>query len=585
MKPISMLSDLGRTVHDAGRIDEAIAACRRVLELEPGQFEALNHLGFLLYLRGRLDEAIAVLEAATRFHPGSAPARNNLGIVLMKAGRAGAAVAAFDCAVAIAPDDASAYNNLGNTLWMVGAIDRARAAIDRAVALRPDYADAYNNLGNILRDQGQLDAALRAFRMAVAIRPEFVAAASNFLFNLHAHPGYDAQALLAEHRRWAARYAAPLAAEIRPHPNDRTPDRRLRVGYVSPDFRAHAVGRLLPPLFAGHDRHQFEIVAYSDLRTPDALTARLRSLVTVWRDTAGLSDPELAEQIRADGIDILVDLAMHTANNRLLVFARKPAPVQVTMLGLASTSGLDTIDYRLTDRYIDPPETGDGDYSERSIRLPHCLWCCEPAEEAPAVGTLPALENGFVTFGSLNQLGKASGPALDAWAEILRSVPGSHLVLHAHAGQHRESIRQRFLAAGVTPGRIDFVPRLARASYLQTYNRLDIGLDPFPQNGGVTTLDALWMGVPVVTLAGRTAVGRAGRSILSNLGLPELIAATPAEYVAIAVARASDPERLAALRSGLRARMRSSALTAGQQYAADIEAAFRAMWHDWCARA
>ena len=258
---------------------------------------------------------------------------------------------------------------------------------------------------------------------------------------MHYHPDYDAQALLAEHRDWARRYAEPLAAEIRPHDNDRAPARKLRVGFVSPDFRDHPVGQLLLPLFSHHDRRQTEIVCYCDVRAADAVTTKLKALADGWHDVVGLSDPQVADRIRGDRIDILVDLALHTADNRLLVFARKPAPVQVTMLGMPSTTGLATIDYRLTDPYLDPPGASDGDYTERSIRLPHCFWCYQPPEEAPPVGALPAWKSGFVTFGCLNQFAKVSRPALEVWVRILQSLPASRLVLHAPPGSHREAVQ------------------------------------------------------------------------------------------------------------------------------------------------
>jgi predicted O-linked N-acetylglucosamine transferase (SPINDLY family) len=331
-----------------------------------------------------------------------------------------------------------------------------------------------------------------------------------------------------------------------------------------------------------HDRRQVESVAYSDVQAPDALTAELRQRADRWCDTAGLTDHRMAERIHGDRIDILVDLALHTAGNRMLVFARKPAPVQVTMLGLPATTGLDTMDYRLTDPYLDPPGQGDDAYTERSIRLPHCFWFHVPCAEAPAIGALPAMIAGHVTFGCLNQFAKVTGPVLGLWVKILQALPESRLVLQADPGSHQGTVRARFEKEGIARDRLAFVPRSSRAAYFERYHELDLGLDPFPYNGHTSTLDALWMGVPIVTLAGRTAVGRGGVSILSNAGLPELIARTPEEYVEIAVGLARDWGRLAQLRRGLRARMLSSPLTDSKGYTAAVEAAFRAMWRTWC---
>jgi predicted O-linked N-acetylglucosamine transferase (SPINDLY family) len=295
-----------------------------------------------------------------------------------------------------------------------------------------------------------------------------------------------------------------------------------------------------------------------------------------------MSDAQLTDRIRADRIDILVDLALHTLDNRLLVFARKPTPVQVTMLGMPATTGLATMDYRLTDRYLDPPGATDGDYTEQSIRLPHCFWCYEAPIEAPPVGPLPASSNGFVTFGCLNQFVKVSREVWPLWVRILQALPGSRLVLLCPPGDHRDAIHALLQNGGIAQGRVEFFARGSQVEYFRRYLELDLSLDPFPYNGHTSTLDSLWMGVPVITLAGRTAVGRGGVSILSNAGLPELIARTPTQYVETAVQWAEDRARLTAFRSGFRNRMRSSVLMAGPQYAEDVEAAFRRMWTTWC---
>jgi predicted O-linked N-acetylglucosamine transferase (SPINDLY family) len=574
--------NLGCALKDLGRLEEAAAAFHRVLALRPVDAAAHNNLGGVLKDLGRPDEAIASFLWAMALRPDLVDAPNNLGCALKDLGRLDEAIAAFHRAIALDPAYPAAHDNLGNALREQGRLDEAIAAFRRAIQLSPGDANAHNNLGIALKEQGRIEDALACFREAIAREPDLAKAASNYLYTLHLHPGYDARALLAEHRRWARRSAGPLAAEARPPANDRSPGRTLRVGYVSSDFRSHPVGRLLVPLFANHDRRRVTIVAYSDVRSPDALTAQLEALADEWRGCVGLGDRRLAERIRGDRIDILVDLALHTAGNRMRVFARKPAPVQVTMLGLPSTTGLDAIDHRLTDPHFDPPGSGDGDYSERSIRLPHTSWCYPPPEEAPPVTPLPALERGVLTFGCFNQLAKASPAALQLWARILRAVPGSRLVLQAPPGSHRDDVRALFEGAGIAPDRLAFEARAPFRDYLARYQDIDLGLDPFPYTGGITTMDALWMGVPVITLAGRTGVGRSGVSILSNVGLPELIAPTPEQYLARAVALAGDLDRLSELRGGLRRRMQASPLMDGRQYAADVEAAFRRAWETWC---
>jgi predicted O-linked N-acetylglucosamine transferase (SPINDLY family) len=575
-------SNLGGTLQQAGRLDEAIAAYRQAIAIEPTSVGAHSNLGSAWADLGRFDDAVAALGRALQLDPSNGAACCNLGVALQAIGRLDEAIAAYGRALELAPDSAKTYSNLANALKDVGRGDEAIAALGCAIRLQPDLAVAHNNLGNLLKDQGRLDEAFASFQRALDQQPDYAPAASNLLFTAHFDPDRDARMLLAEHRSWAARFAAPLAAQIQPHRNDRNPDRKLRVGFVSPDFSAHPVGRLLRPLFAHRDRREAEFLAYSDVRAPDAVTRELAAVADGWLTIAGMSDSQVADRIRVDQIDILVDLALHTAGNRMLVLARKPAPVQVTMLGLPSTSGLTTIDYRITDPYLDPPGSYDADYTERSIRLPHCFWCYQPEPDAPPVADLPAWKNGFVTYGCLNQFAKVSRPTLTAFIDILRCVSGSRLILHAQAGGYLERVRATFREAGIADDRVDFAPRVAFSHYLERYRALDLCLDPFPYCGGTTTMDALWMGVPVITLAGRTAVGRGGASILSNLGLTELIARTPEQYVAMAVAWGTDPQRLSQLRAGLRPRMLGSPLMNGKLYATHVEAAFRQMWRTWC---
>ena len=576
--------NLGTALRDRGRLAEAVAAYQRAIQLKPDHAKAHNNLGLALSDQGRLDAAIAAYRRAIALKPGDAAAHSNLGNALKDQGRLAEAIAAHRHAIALQPDLAATYSNLGCALTAQGRLEEAIAAFHRAIALEPDLAMAHDNLSRTLKDQGRIDEALACYRRAVELKPDFIKAASNLLFTLNLHPDYDARAILAEHRAWARRFAEPLAASIRPHQNDPAPERSLRIGFVSPDFRDHPLGRLLLPLFAHHDRRQAQFVCYSDVRAADETTRRFQALAAEWHETANLDDPELAERIRGDGIDILVDLALHTAGNRLLVFARKPAPLQVTMLGMPGTTGLDTIDFRVTDVYFDPPGSHDADYSERSIRLPHTFWCYQPPEDSPPVARLPAYKNGFVTFGCLNQLAKVSPHVLKLWVKILQSLPGSQLVLHAPAGAHRDSVRALFADAGIAADRLGFDARVPLRDYLVRHHELDLCLDPFPYSGGLTTMDALWMGVPVITLAGRTAVGRSGVSILSNVGLTELIVETPEQYVACAVALAGDLDRLSELRGGLRQRMEASPLVDGKQYALDVEAAFRRIWRTWCNR-
>jgi predicted O-linked N-acetylglucosamine transferase (SPINDLY family) len=356
----------------------------------------------------------------------------------------------------------------------------------------------------------------------------------------------------------------------------------LRIGYVSPDFRDHVVGRNVWPLFREHDLSQVQVVAYANVLNPDAMTESFQRQCEGWRSIVGQTDEAVAEQIRADGIDILVDLALHTAGNRLLVFARKPAPVQVTFAGYPGTTGLTTIDYRLTDPYLDLPGEHDGWYTETSIRLPDSFWCFDSLGEEPAINDLPALSRGSITLGCLNTFCKVNAETLRSWAKIIQALDRSRLVMLTGAGSHRQRTLDLLAAEGIAADRVSFVGPRARPQYLQLYHDVDLVLDTLPYNGHSTSLDALWMGVPVVTQVGETVVGRAGVSQLGNLGLGELVGATAEQFVTIAVALAKDLPRLRELRHTLRERMRSSPLMDAKRFTRSIEAAYRQMWRTWC---
>jgi predicted O-linked N-acetylglucosamine transferase (SPINDLY family) len=571
-------------LNEQGKPDDAVACHRRALELKPDFIAAHYNLGNALRSQRRLDDAVACYRRALELKPDFAEAHSNLGLALNDQGKLDDAVACHRRALELMPGDATAHYNLGNALRDQRKFDDAVACFRRAVELKPDFAAAHNNLGNALNDQGMLDEAVACFRRALELKPDFAEVHSNLLYALVFCPGYDAQSLYEEHRRWDRRHAEPLRKFLDPHSNDASADRRLRIGYVSPDFRGHPVGRFLLPLLESHDHGSFEIYCYASVRGADGVTDACRAHADAWRDVLGLSDEQVARTIRQDRIDILVDLTMHTAGNRLLVFARKPAPVQVTYLAYCGTTGLGTIDYRLTDPYLDPPGRDEPFYSEQSVRLPETYWCYRPPIATPPVNALPALEAGHVCFGSLNNFCKATPPALAAWSRLLQAVPGSRLLLHAHPGSHRQRVREFLAGQGISAERLAFIDFLPMAEYFAVYQRIDVALDPFPYGGGTTTCDALWMGLPVVSLAGQTAVGRGGVSILSNLGLPELVARDPEQYVRIAAELAQDLSRLSGLRATLRDRMRASPLMNAPRFARNVEAAYRKMWQRWCAK-
>jgi predicted O-linked N-acetylglucosamine transferase (SPINDLY family) len=569
--------------HQAGRLAEAEQMYRQVLAQQPDHMGALHLLGVLAEQIGRLPEAVDLIGRAIQLVPDSAELHYNLANALKNMGRFDEAIASYRQAIRLKPDLAEAYNNLGNVLRETERLDEAVATFHEAIRLKPDLAEAHNNLGSALKIIGHLDEAIASFREATRLKADYTDAHSNLVYALPLHPGYDAKMIQDELRRWNQQHADPLRKFVRPHSNNRDPDRRLRIGYVSPDFRDHVVGHNALPLLREHDHGLMEIFCYANMRGPDALTKQIRSHADTWRNISRLSDSRAADLIRQDGIDILVDLTLHTANNRLLIFAYKPAPVQVTYLGYCGSTGLETMDYRLSDPHLDPSDSDLSVYSERTIHLPETYWCYSPACPTPEPSPPPALTTGTITFGCLNSFAKVS-PALDLWMEILRIVPRSRLIIHSSPGTHLEAVRERFAARGISPQRLELLGRQSRPEYVRTYERIDIALDPFPWGGGITTCDALWMGVPVVSLNGRTAVGRGGASILANIGIPELIARTPEQYVRIAADLAKDLPRLAELRRTLRLRMQKSPLMDAPRFARNIEAAYRQMWRNWCAQ-
>ncbi len=489
--------------HQAGRIKAAEQIYREVLAAEPNQPDAIHLLGVIAHQAGMPAVAIDLIGRAIQLKATESAFYTNLGNAFKAQWKLEDAVASYRRSLELNPNDATTLNNLANALRAQGKLDDSVAGFRRALEIKPDFAEALSNLGNAFQVQGKLDDAIASYRRAVEIKPDFAEAHSNLLCTLSFSSSYDAQTIYEEHRRWNRQHAEPLANLIQPHPNERSTDRRLRIGYVSPDFRRHVVGLFLLPLLEAHDHERFEIFCYASVLVPDAITDRCRTQADVWRDVRSFSHEQLAQAVRQDQIDILVDLTMHMALNRLLVFARKPAPVQVAYLAYPGTTGLSTMDYRLTDPYLDPPAPDEPIYCEESICLPETYWCYRPLVQAPAVNNLPALGAGCVTFGCLNNFGKVTDQTLAAWLDLLQKMPDARLLLHAHAGNHRDRVRDLFAQRRIAPDRLTFADMVPVEKYYQLYHQIDIALDPFPYGGGTTSCDALWMGVPVVSLAGQ----------------------------------------------------------------------------------
>ena len=445
---------------------------------------------------------------------------------------------------------------------------------------------AHCNLGHALQRQGRLAEALASFKAALTIQPDFGGAWQNYIFCLNYASGYSAQTIFEEHVKFGSRFEEAVAGLKRAHGIERDPGKRLKIGYVSPDFRAHAVAYFIEPVLERHAREGFEIYCYFSSVAADAVTQRLKAKVHHWREISAQPDGEVAELIRRDGIDILVDLAGHTAGNRLGVFAHKPAPVQATWLGYVCTTGLGSIDCRITDVNADPVGLSERYYIEELVRLPDTFVCYRPSDHSPAVDALPGLKNGQVTFASFNNLAKMTPEVRKLWAQVLLAVPGARLMLKTKGlndARMRQQLVEDFARHDVPDHRLELVAwDDSYSQHLNRYNEVDIGLDPFPCNGGTTSFDAMWMGVPVVTLAGNSFISRMGVSMLTSLGLTELVAQTPEEYVAIASRLAGDLDRLAALRAGLRERMANSPLTDAKRFTLNLEKAYREMWITWC---
>lgn len=610
----------GSALLELGQLDAAEKCFRRTLEIEPGSAEAHNNLGLVMKRRQNLDAALDCFQKALSLRPKFAEVHVNKGSVLQALGQIDAAAQSYRQALDIAPDSAIAHSNYGSVLEQLDKLDLAKASFfraleinpghadahnnlgllfsrtnrlaesiasfERAIKIKPGYADAYANLGGVLKDIGRIAEASETLRRALEIDPDSFLAHNNLLFIHNYMADLPAEELLADAQRFGE-VAARLARPSMHWNNLPDPDRTLRVGFVSGDLSGHPVGFFLESVLAAltsNPKSKLELFAYPTRTCDDETSAKLRACCKGWRPAMGLSDEALAQRIRADGIDILIDLSGHTGNNRLAMFAWKPAPVQATWLGYFATTGLAAIDYLIADPWTLAPDQ-EGSFSERIWRLPETRLCFTPPAVDVAVGPLPALVNGYVTFGCFNNLSKMNDAVVALWARVLNAVPDSRLFLkYQQLGEAsvRAHTRERFAVHGIESGRLIFENYVPRSNYLAAYHRVDIGLDPFPFPGGTTTAEALWMGVPVLTLAGERFLSRQGVGLLMNAGLPDWIASDPSDYLARAVSHAGDLQRLASLRRGLRQQVLDSPVFDAPRFAGHFEAALRGMWSTWC---
>ncbi len=577
---------LGVTLFGLGRHSEAEAAYRVALAINPDYPEALNNLAATLRAQDRLAEAETALRRALALKPDHTAALINLGTVLQRLGRPEEAIATLREALRINPQSAEARLNLGNVYMLLDRGKEAVASYEQAIKLHAGYGVAYNALARLYLSS-DLPAAIRYYREAMQHDPANARGHfSGLVFALNYSPTVSQAEIFAEHKRCGELYGPP-SAPVSAFSNAKDPERRLRLGYVSPDLRSHSVAFFIEPLLAAHDPGQVEVFCYSEAppHAHDAVTARLKAVVPHWVDTRTLSDAALAARIREDGIDVLVDLAGHTVGHRLGVFAARAAPVQVSYLGYPNTTGLAAMDYRITDAWADPPGQ-ERFYTEELVRLPHGFLCYQPPADAPPAGPPPVASAGHFTFGSFNALPKVNERVVACWARILKALPSARLLLKSKALRDpavQEHFAERFARAGIGRERLELLGWLARPEeHLALYSRVDLALDPFPYNGITTTCEALWMGVPVLTLAGDRHAARVGVSLLSRLALEPFIARDEADYERIALDLAGDPARLAGWRAQLRPRMRDSTLCDGGRFAREFEQALRGMWRAWC---
>ena len=583
--------DLGATYRQLGDTPNALAAFNRAIGLRPAHLDAY---------RGAADATLdAAEQKAAENRPGeAAELRRGAAKYLMKLGahqyrlRQKASEATFREAVALDPESADGFYSLGSLLHELSRPTDAVAMLRRAIELNPGDAEAHCNLGSAYYPLAQWSEMEAAFAAALARNPNMRLASQGLVSTRLGRLLYDHRSTPAEifaaHRAWGETVAADAAATpAAPFLNPREPDRRLRIGYVSGDLYTHPVAQFLLPLLARHDPQAVEVFCYAELERTDAITEQIRRFAAGWRETNALDDAALAAQFRADRIDILIDIAGHTARNRLQALAVKSAPVTATWLGYPTTTGLRSIDWRITDAIADPPGAEDF-HTERLWRLPDGFLCYAPQVPTPPVAPPPSAQSGAVTFGSFNTPMKLSAATVESWAAILRAVPASRLLLKAGLFNDAglcETTRARFVEQGIAPERILLRGFIADpAGHLASYAAIDIGLDPFPYNGTTTTCEALWMGVPVVTLIGDRHAGRVGLDLLSRIGLSELAAPDVEAYIALAVALGEDAARRAQLRAGLRQRMLASPLCDPTRFARSFEAALRQMWQEWCER-
>ena len=569
------------TLFGQGQLTEAQTLARSLTVRFPQDGFGWKMLGGTLHAQGQLSEALPFLQKAVELMPQDAEALVNLSTNLVAQDRQVEAMVSLINCLALKPDYAIGHFNLGSILRGMGQLNQAETYLRQAVELDPDFADAHVNLGMTLQDLGRTTQAVQCYRRALEIKPDYLVAYNNLLFCLGHDLWTNPKQLFAEHLAFAERFEAPLRADWRSHDNSKDPGRCLQIGFVSADLFGHAVANFLMPVLEGLAKYSaLSLHAYYTNTIEDSVTLRLRNLFTHWHDVAALSSDGLADAIRANQIDILFDLSGHTAHNRLLTFARKPAPIQVTWIGYPGTTGLQAMDYILCDRFYIPPEQ-TWQLTEKAVYLPtSCIF--EPSVLSAPVNALPALTNGYVTFGSFNRPDKLNESVIALWSMLLRQVPTAKMLVGATPPEHQDLLVQIFARNGIEQNRLAFFPRSNLPEYFALHHQVDICLDSYPYGGGTTTFHAAWMGVPTLTLAGETPPSRVGATIMSHLGLQGFVATSIEDFVSKGCHWAEHLDELAQVRHETRLRVAMSPARQTENLVACLALALRAMWQHWC---
>lgn len=600
----------GNDFEDRGEHERALELYQRAVDLSPASARAHLNLGNAQSKLGRHLQAIASYRRAAGLRADWPAPHLNLGALFLRQPDPAAAEASYRDALRIAPDSAQAWLGLGCALDDQKSAD-AEAALRKALALDPHHFGAISRLAQWLQGRGRASEAIELLTDEVAVNPahakllaELAQIYADVADGASAYATYrrlldltptdwdnwsamlrtlnfvsagDADTVYAEHQRFGEVISRTLGVST-----PQSPARvrhRLKLGYVSADFRSHSMACFIEPVLRLHDRDRFEVHCFYNHPIGDEVTRRLAALADHWHDIAGLADESVAQRVRDNGIDVLIDLSGHTVGNRMGVFAREPAPLQFTWLGYLCTTGLAAIDYRICDAYTDPPDARGVPEAEKLARLPHSQWCYQPQAVLPSVSTLPMLRNGFLTLGSFNHEIKLNDAVIRTWIDLLRAVPDSRLRIFGITSDILERrIRDACRALNIAGERIEINGRVEIGRYFAHYREVDIALDTFPFNGGTTTCDALIMGVPVATVAGHRAIARGGVSLLTNIGLADWVAPTPESLAQMVCRQTADPQRLAQLRNELPDRMRASPLMDGPRFARDLEALFTQAW-------